>query len=105
LSNYWGKQPSSRPINAQAVQVSSAVAVNSSPFGSQTTQIRVISNIAIWAQIGTSTSSASWQSAGSFYIPVATSPAEYFTVTGGQVISCVSVSSVTTGTVSILEMA
>jgi hypothetical protein len=102
VSNYWGKQPSSRPINV--LQLSSAVAVNSSPFGTETFQIRVMSNIATWAQIGTSTSSAGWQTAGSFYIPIATSPGEYFTVSPGQVISCISVSSATTGTVSICEM-
>jgi hypothetical protein len=104
MSNYWGKAPSSRPINAQVIQLSSAVAVNSASFGSETFQIRVISNIATWCSIGTSTTAAAWQTAGSFYIPIATAAAEYLTVTPGQVISCISVSSATTGTVSILEM-
>jgi hypothetical protein len=104
VSNFWGKQPSSRPVNAQVIQLSSAVAVNSAAFGSQTNQIRVISNIATWASIGTSTTAAAWQSAGSFYIPIATSPGEHFTVSPGQTISCISVSSATTGTVSICEM-
>ena len=104
MSNFWGKAPSSRPINAQVIQLSSAAAVNSASFGGETYQIRVISNIATWASIGTSTTVAAWQTAGSFYIPIATSPGEYFTVTPGQQISLISVSSGTTGTVSVVEM-
>jgi hypothetical protein len=69
MANYWGKQSSSRPINAQVIQLSSAAAVNSAAFGTETFQIRVISNIATWASIGTSTAAAAWQTAGSFYIP------------------------------------
>lgn len=105
MSNFWGKQPSSRPINAQVVQLSSAIAVNSVSFGTETQQIRVISNIATWCSIGTSTTAAVWQTAGNFYIPIAVSPGEYFTVSPGQQISCISASSATTGTVSITEMA
>lgn len=104
MSNFWGKAPSSRPINAQVIQLSSAAAVNSASFGSETYQIRVISNIATWASID-GVPTAAVQTAGSFYLPANTSVGEYFTVTPGQQISLISLSSATTGTVSVTEMA
>ena len=105
MSNYFGKTAASRIINAQVIQLSSAVAVNSAPFGSQTYQIRVISPIATWISIGTSTTSAAVQTAGSVFLAANTASGDYFTVTPGQTISCISVSSATTGTVSVVEMA
>ena len=62
------KAGSSKIINAQVIQLSSAVAVNSSPFSSQTYQIRVISPIATRISIGTSTTSAAVQAAGSVFL-------------------------------------
>jgi hypothetical protein len=103
--SYWGKQTSSRIINAQVIQLSSAVAVNSSPFGSQTVQIRVISPVATWISIGTSTTSAAVQAAGNVFLAANTASGDYFTVTPGQTISCISLSSGSTGTVSVAEMA
>src|SRR6516225_1690415 len=84
----WGKAGSSKIINAQVIQLSSAVAVNSSPFSSQTYQIRVISPIATWISIGTSTTSAAVQAAGSVFLAANTASGDYFTVTPGQTISC-----------------
>jgi hypothetical protein len=104
MSNYFGKQTSSKIVNAQVIQLSSAVAVNSSPFGSQTYQIRVISPIATWIAIGASTVSAAVQSAGSVFLAANTASGDYFTVTPGQTISCISLSSASTGTVSVVEM-
>jgi hypothetical protein len=105
MSSYWGKMGSSKIINAQVVQLSSAVAVNSSPFGSQTYQIRVISPIAAWLQIGTSTVTASVGTAGNVFIAANTASGDYFTVTPGQTISLISLSSASTGTVSVAELA
>ena len=101
--SYWGKQTSSRIVNAQVVQVSSAVAVASAAFGPQTYQIRVISPIAVWVAVGNSPT-ATVQSAGSVFLAANTASGDYFTVTPGQSISCISLSSATTGTVSVAEM-
>jgi hypothetical protein len=100
----WGKQTSSRILNAQVVQLSSAVAVNSSPFGPQTLQIRVISPIAAWLAIGTSTTSAAVGTAGNVFIAANTANGDYFSVTPGQTISLVALSSASTGTASVAEM-
>jgi hypothetical protein len=105
MGNYWSKQASSKIINAQVVQLSSAVAVNSSPFGSQTYQIRVISPVAAWLQIGTSTVTASVGTAGNVFIAANTASGDFFSVTPGQTISLISLSSASTGTVSVCEMA
>jgi hypothetical protein len=78
MSNYFGKTAASRIINAQVIQLSSAVAVNSAPFGSQTYQIRVISPIAAWLQIGTSTSSATVGTSGNVFIAANTASGDYF---------------------------
>lgn len=98
------KAGSSTPNVAQVVQVSSAVAVNSAAFSAQTRQIRVISPIATWVSIGTSTTSAAVQTAGSFFLAANTAAGDYFSVNPGQVISCISLSSASTGTISVLEM-
>src|SRR6516165_4726642 len=103
--SYWGKATSSKIVNAQVIQLSSAVAVNSSPFTAQTYQIRVISPIATWISIGTSTTSAAVQAAGNVFLAANTASGDYFTVTPGQTISCISAgSSGSTGTVSVAEM-
>ena len=102
--SYWGKQTSSRIINAQVIQLSSAVAVNSSPFSAQTYQIRVISPIATWISIGTSTTSAAVQAAGNVFLAANTASGDYFTVTPGQTLSAISLSSASTGTLSLAEM-
>jgi hypothetical protein len=104
MTAYWGKQTSSKIVNAQVVNLSSAVAVNSAPFGNQTYQIRIISPIAAWLQIGTSTTSAAVGTAGNVFIAANTASGDYFTVTPGQTISLVSLSSASTGTVSVTEM-
>lgn len=102
---YWDKQGSSTPNVAQVVQLSSAVAVASNPFASQTRQIRIISNIAAWVAIGPSGTTATVQTTGSFFIAANTASGDYFSVNPGQVVSLISLSSATTGTVSVLEMA
>ena len=102
MSN-WGKAGSSKIINAQVIQLS-RVAVNSSPFSSQTYQIRVISPIATRISIGTSTTSAAVQAAGSVFLAANTASGDFFTVTPGQTISCISLSTASTGTVSVAEM-
>jgi hypothetical protein len=104
MGSNWSKAGSSRITAAQVVNLSSAVAVNSSPFGSETYQIRVISPIAAWLQIGTSTTSAAVGTAGNVFIAANTASGDYFTVTPGQTISLVALSSASTGTVSVTEL-
>lgn len=105
---YFEKVTASRPNIYQVVQLSSAVAVNSSAFASETYQIRVISNIAAWfvigGGVGSTTPTAGVQTAGSGFIAANTASGDYFAVTPGQQISLISLSSATTGTVSVIEM-
>lgn len=105
MSSYWGKAPSSRMTISQGTAISTAGANASvavaNPFGAQTRQIRVSSNIAGWFVIGDGAQTAA-QGTGA-YIPNTGAP-EYFTMTGGQSAAFLSTST-STGFLSVVEMA
>jgi hypothetical protein len=105
MSNFWSKQPSSRMLISQGTAISTAganasVAVGN-PFGPQTRQIRVSSNIAGWFTVGDGAQTAA-QGTGA-YIPNTGAP-EYFTVQPGQSAAFLTTST-STGFLSVLEMA
>jgi hypothetical protein len=57
MSNYFGKQPSSRPIKYQALAYGgNATSVPSTNFTPETFQIRVVAEVQGWLQIGDGTS-------------------------------------------------
>src|SRR5512143_1633315 len=101
--SYWEKQDSSR-LGRSIVTSLATAAVNATqfttPFGTQTRQVRISSTLAIWATIG-STAVVTANSAAA-YIP-ANWP-EYFTCTPGQVLNFISTST-STGYIVVTEMA
>ena len=102
MANYWGKQPSSRPIVYQFLTYGgNATSVPSTAFSAFTTQIRCCSEVQGWLQIDSSTVSATVTSS-SMKIPP--NVPEYFTVTAGQFCAFNSTSTAT-GVCSVTEMA
>lgn len=93
----FDKQHSSR-LGRQHVTTISSVSAQTTAFGSQTYQIRVVPTLSIYGITGTSTYTAT--GVESFF------PAnviDYLTVTGGQVFTYISTST-SSGVVSITEM-
>ena len=103
MSNYFGKQPSSRPIKNQALAYGgNATSVPSTNFTPQTLQIRVVSEVQGWLQIGDGTSVAATVASCSLKISPLVG-GEYFTVRPGQ--CAFNSTSTSTGFVSITELA
>src|SRR5512139_932162 len=102
--SFYEKQPASRLGRSIVTQIATA-AVNATqfttPFSSQTRQIRLASTLSLWATIG-STAVVTANSAAAF-IP-ANAPPEYFAVSPGQVLNFISTST-STGYVALTEMA
>jgi hypothetical protein len=100
MSNYFGKQPSSRPIVYQATALATSSTVTNK-FSAETYQIRVAATQPVWLVTGdTSTVSVS-SGAGIFINPSVAG--EYFAVTPGQWAAWLTTSA-TTGWISITEM-
>jgi len=103
MSNYFGKQPSSRPIVYQATALATSSTVISK-FSNQTYQIRVSASQPVWlvtgdtSAVSVSTGAGAWINGGSGSI------GEYFAVTPGQFAAWLTTSA-TTGWISITELA
>lgn len=99
----WEKQDSSRLGRSIVTSIATA-AVNATqfttPFAAQTRQVRIASTLDIWATIG-STAVVTANSAAALI--QAADPAEYFTVSPGQVLNFISTST-STGYVVVTEM-
>lgn len=102
--SFFQKQPASRPGTTQTVAYTSASAAATNAFGSETFQIRVVSNSACNVQIGDGAQTAT---AASPFLPANTP--EYFIVTPGQKIAAISAATnglitQTSGTLWVTEM-
>jgi hypothetical protein len=103
MSNYFPKQPASRPIKYQVLAYAGGgSSVPSTNFASQTNQIRVESEVQGWLVIGDGTSVSATAQSGSMKI-AANQVGEYFIVTNGQMAAFNSTST-SSGCVSIAEM-
>jgi hypothetical protein len=104
MSNFFGKQPSSRPIKYQVLAYAgNATSVPSTSFGPQTYQIRVQSEVQGWLAIGDAVAPSVTSQTASLKIAANADP-EYFQVTPGQFAGWNSTST-STGMVSITECA
>jgi hypothetical protein len=98
----WNKQTSSKLGRSIVTQVATAqtnATQSTTPFGSQTYQVRINSTFAIWATIDTTAT----VTANSSAVLLSANAAEYFTVTPGQLLNFISTST-STGYVSLTEM-
>jgi hypothetical protein len=103
MSNFGNLQPASRLGRSIVTQVATAqtnATQFTTPFGSQTRQVRLASTLALWVTID-STAVVTANSAA-VLVP-ANAPPEYFAVTPGQVLNFISTST-STGYVSLTEM-
>jgi hypothetical protein len=95
------KQPSSRLGRSLATAITSGTASQATtPFGTETFQIRVSSTLPIWFVTGTSTYTATG-GAGETWLP--SNVVDYFTVSPGQTFTFHSTST-SSGMVSISEL-
>jgi hypothetical protein len=103
MSNFGNIQPASKLGRSVVTQVATAqtnATQFTTPFGSQTRQVRIASTLALWITID-STAVVTANSA-SVLIP-ANATGEYFAVTPGQVLNFISTST-STGYVVLTEM-
>ena len=109
----WDKQPSSKVLRSQTMPYAGSGTLVSTPFTSETYQLRIFSQVAGQCTIGstavtTITSSPTTGGIGGsdtaqFFIPASTVGGEYFTVSPGQVFQFASTTT-SSGTVNITEM-
>lgn len=100
--SYWNKQTASRLGRSIVTQIATAqtnATQFTTPFGSQTYQVRINSTLALWVTID----STAVVTANSSAALVPANIPEYFTVTPGQVLNFISTST-STGYVSLTEM-
>jgi hypothetical protein len=104
MSNFWSKQPSSRPIRYQVLNYGgNTTSVPSTNFQQGCTQIRVVSEGSAWLVIGDGSSVTCTAQSSSAKLN-ANVDEEFWTVTGGQMLA-INSTSTTTFCVSITEMA
>src|SRR5512139_192080 len=100
----WEKQDSSR-LGRSIVTSLATAAVNATqsttPFGTQTRQVRIASTLSIWATIGSAATVTANTAAA---LISANLVGEYFTVSPGQVLNFISTST-STGYIVVTEMA
>jgi len=106
VSNYWGKQPSSRPNVYQVLAYGGGgSSVPSTNFSPQTVQVRIVSEVQGWLVFGPGSTSGTTLSctaqSGSAKIPA--NVPEYINVAPGSMCAFNSTSTAT-GEVSIVEM-
>jgi hypothetical protein len=102
MSNYWGKQPSSRPTRYQVLAYGgNQTSVPSTNFGPGVFQIHVCSEVQGWLAIGDGTSVSCTAQSSSMKINAKTD-GFFWTVTNGQMAAFNSTST-STGMVSIIE--
>jgi hypothetical protein len=103
MSNFGNLQPASKLGRSIVTQVATAqtnATQSTTPFGSQTRQVRIVSTLPIWVTLD-STAVVTANSASALI--AANAVGEYFTVTPGQVLNFISTST-STGYVSLTEM-
>jgi hypothetical protein len=99
----WPAQTSSRLARSIVTQIATAqtnATQFTTPFGSQTRQVRIASTLSLWATID-STAVVTANSSAVLIAP--NTVGEYFTVSPGQVLNCISTST-STGYVVLTEM-
>jgi hypothetical protein len=102
MSNYGNLQPASRLGRSIVTQIATAqtnATRFTTPFGSQTRQVRLVSTLALWATIDSTAVVTANSSAA--YLPANTP--EYFGCSPGQVLNFISTST-SIGYVSLTEM-
>jgi hypothetical protein len=111
----WDKQPSSKILKSQMLPYTGGGTLVSTPFTSETYQLRVFSQVSGQITIGTTTTTVtSAPTTGALggiggsdpaqvFIPASTVGGEYFTVSPGQTFQFASTST-SSGTVNITEM-
>ena len=104
----WGRQTSSRIIKAQNLTWTGGGTIVSTTFLNETFQVRVISPVPGWIAIdsvGGSSTVPTTAGGGGTFIAANTANGDYFTVTGGQILSFSSTSTSTTSPfISVTEM-
>jgi hypothetical protein len=103
LTNYYGKQLSSRPIKINELDWTGSGTLATTPLGSQTYQVRVFSDVRGYLSFGSTTATTTSRDTATVEIG-ANNPAEYFTTTPGQTLAWSS-SSTSSGSILITEMA
>jgi hypothetical protein len=104
---YYAKQPSSRILRHQNLSYAGSASVPSTPFSSETFQIRVFSQLAGFFTVGdvSATAGTTITATTASGIPIAASTAagEYWTVSPGQQFAFISTST-SSGNVGVTEM-
>jgi hypothetical protein len=104
MSNYWGKQLSSRPIRIQELDWTGSGTLVTTTLLPQTWQVRVFSDVRGYLSFGSTSPSSTSRDTATVEIG-ANNPAEYFTVTPGNFLLAWSSSSTSSGSILITEMA
>jgi len=105
MSNYWGKQPSSRIILTNNVAWTGTGTAVSTTFSAQTRQVRVASPVNGWLNIDITGLSSTPTTAGGIGVFIGASvQGEYFAVSPSQILSFSSTST-SSGSVAVSEMA
>jgi hypothetical protein len=103
MPTFFSKQPSSRPIKYQVLAYAgNATSVPSTNFGSETWQIRVVSEVQGWLVIGDGTSVSCTAQSSSLKINAPVDE-EYLSVSPSQMCAFNSTSTAT-GMISVVEM-
>jgi hypothetical protein len=102
MSNYWGKQPSSRVIKGQELDWVGSGTLVTTNLTAQTLQCRIVSDVRGYVSFQ-STSISSSNRDGSFAEISGSLTPEYFTVAAGSLIAWSS-SSTSSGSILISEM-
>jgi hypothetical protein len=106
MSNYYGKQPSSRILKAQNLTWTGTGTLVSTTFTAQTYQVRVATQLAGWINIdATGNSSTLPTTLGGAGTPIfASLLGEYFAVTPGEIFSFSSTTTSSGQFITVTEM-
>jgi hypothetical protein len=96
----WKSQPSSR-LDRTTVTALTGASQFSTYFGSQTRQIRITTNLSVWATVG----STATITANSSAVLIPAGVPEYFICSPGQVVNFLTTSTSSSGFLSVSEMA
>ena len=102
MSGFFPKAPASRLITNQLLQYTGSGTLNSAVFGTESFQVRVLSQVAGWISIDNTTGLIS-SSTGGVLVAANTASGDYFAVTPGQKFSFASTTTAS-GTVCVTEM-
>lgn len=102
MSNYWGKQRSSRPVRLQELDWTGSGTLVTTNLSPQTFQVRIASDVRGYCAFGSTSPTSSNRDTSS--VEIFANTAEYFTSRPGELISFSS-SSTSSGSVLITEVA